>query len=473
MTTADPPPTRRSLRTLETAAVPAAAPAAAIASTATALAWLDEAAVGPAPAHSTAIPSGFRRAATDLLDRAPRRSPIRPGVLLPIAAVLVLVAGYCATTLLWPLTAVAPEVIPAVAAVAAPPASPAWPAQGSGAVTVAGMGSSAASAGDPVPIASITKVVTALVVLDRMPLRPGQEGPAYRFGYADRAEYWDYRERGESALDVPVGGTLSEYQLLQGMLIGSAGNYADRLAGSIWGSDAAFADAAGDWLSRHGIAGITVVEPTGIDPRNTATPDALLTLGRRALADPVIAGIVATPVVDLPGAGIVENTNPLVADPGVTGVKTGSLETFALLAAKEVPVGPTTVSVLAVALGQPDDQARDAAVRALLARTEEELRPFPSVAAGSVVGTIAAAWGERVDVVAAADAEVALWNGAAATITPALALTESWEGGAPAGTVTATGPLDASTIDAVLAEAIDGPSPWWRLTHPLALFGLA
>jgi len=436
-----------------------------------ALAWVQESALST-PALPP-LPPGFRRASADLLDRAPRRSPLRPGVLLPIVTMLVLLAGYCATTLLWPLTAVTPAVTPvAGVAAAAPPAAPAWPSHGTAAVTVAGM-APVASAGDAVPIASITKVVTALVVLDRMPLRPGEQGPLYRFGYADRAEYWDYRERGESALDVPVGGTLSQYQLLQGMLIGSAGNYADRLAASIWGSHAAFADAASDWLGRHGIVGITITEPTGIDPRNAASPDALLALGGRALADPVIAGIVATPAVDLPGAGLVENTNRLLVDPGVIGVKTGSLETFALLAAKEVTVGATTVTVLAVALGQPDDEARDAAVRALFARTEEELRPHPSVAAGDVVGTVSTAWGERVDVVAATDVDVVVWNGTAAVLSPALALGESWDRGADAGTVTAAGPLDAATTDAVLAEAISGPSPWWRVTHPLALFGLA
>lgn len=465
MPPADPPLTRRSLRTLATAAAPQGDPRPS------ALAWVDEGAVAAAPALSP-LPPGVRRASTGLLDHAPRRSPLRAGVLFPVAAVLALIAGYCATTLLWPLTAVTPEVTPVAAvAAAAPPAAPAWPTHGSAAVTVAGM-TPAASAAEAVPIASITKVVTALVVLDRMPLRPGEQGPLYRFEYADRAQYWDYRERGESALDVPVGGTLSQFQLLQGMLIGSAGNYADRLADSIWGSDAAFADAAGRWLSRHGITGITVVEPTGIDPRNAGSPDALLALGRRALADPVIAGIVATPVVDLPGAGVVENTNRLLVDPGVIGVKTGSLETFALLAAKDVTVGATTVTVLAVVLGQPDDEARDAAVRDLFARTEEELLPHPSVAAGDVVGTVSTTWGERVDVVAAADADVVVWNGAAAAITPAFALGESWDRGAPAGTVTATGPLDTATTDAVLAEAISGPSPWWRVTHPLALFGL-
>ena len=48
---------------------------------------------------------------------------------------------------------------------------------------------------------------------------------------------------------MPVGGSLTEYQMLQGVLLGSANNYIDRLAKEILGSDAAFADAAATWLS--------------------------------------------------------------------------------------------------------------------------------------------------------------------------------------------------------------------------------
>ncbi len=88
---------------------------------------------------------------------------------------------------------------------------------------------------------------------------------------------------GESALDVPVGGSLSEYQLLEGMLIGSADNYADRLAGESWPSDAVYANAANAWLTAHGVPGITVVEPTGFDRGNIATPAALIPLAQKAL----------------------------------------------------------------------------------------------------------------------------------------------------------------------------------------------
>ena len=122
-----------------------------------------------------------------------------------------------------------------------------------------------------------------------------------------------------------VGGSLTQYQMLQGMLIGSAGNYTDRLVSTIWPNDRVFAAAAKTWLAKHNLAGITVVEPTGIDPANTADPASLIALARVALAEPVIAEIVRTPSVTLPGAGAVVNTNDLLTDPAVIGLKTGSL----------------------------------------------------------------------------------------------------------------------------------------------------
>ena len=81
------------------------------------------------------------------------------------------------------------------------------------------------------------------------------------------------------------------------------------------------------------------------------------------MADPVIAEIVAKPAVDLPGAGLVTNTNGLLADPGVIGIKTGSLDTYNLLSAKDVVVGETTVRIYGSVLGQPDDETRLAASR--------------------------------------------------------------------------------------------------------------
>ena len=81
---------------------------------------------------------------------------------------------------------------------------------------------------------------------------------------------------------------------------------------------------------------MTVVEPTGMDSGNAASPSALIPLAQKALANPVIAEIVAKQSVDLPGAGHVENTNGLLADPGVLGLKTGTLDGWNLLSAKDV-----------------------------------------------------------------------------------------------------------------------------------------
>lgn len=439
--------------------------------------WVDADSVARAaasPRDLLGADSPYVTVGADLLGRAPRRSPFRAGVLVPIAIIALLIGGYSATTILWPLHAVAPT-IQAVQVDSIPAAltAPAWPGQGSAAVSVTGFGAPVASTQDAASIASITKVVTALVVLDVMPLALGEQGPEYRFTYSDNVRYWGYRSRGESALEVPVGGTLTQYQLLEGMLIGSANNYADRLAQNIWPNDAAFARAASDWLQAHGIPGITIVEPTGIDPSNAASAVALIPLAERALADPVIAEIVAKTSTDLPGAGHVENTNGLLVDPGVIGVKTGSLDTWNLLAAKNVTVGETPVRLYASVLGQADDQARIDATRALFTQLEAELQTEPSVTAGTTVGVIDTLWGDHVEVVTDADASVVLWNGHAGTVSTDLRLGDHRDAGDDVGTLSVKGPLDSTAVSAVLADDIEPPSIWWRLTHPLELFGLA
>ncbi|WP_214467704.1 D-alanyl-D-alanine carboxypeptidase [Microbacterium flavescens] len=445
------------------------------AATPTALTWVDERAVAapPAPMNLSAAATSYIPVENDLLAHVPRRSPLRAGVLVPASIIASLVGAYAATTLLWPLHAVEPTVAAVqVQSVAAPATELPWPEEGSAAVAVGGMAGHAASASDAESIASITKVVTALVVLDELPLAVGEQGPDYRFGYGDMLTYWEYRARGESALDVPVDGTLTEYQMLEGMLIGSANNYADRLASGLFPSDAVYADAAMTWLETHGVSGVRIVEPTGIDSRNKATPEALIVLAQKALANPVIAEIVSQGTVDLPGAGKVENTNGLLADPGVVGIKTGTLDTWNLLSAKDVTIGETPVRLYASVLGQPDDAARLDASRALYDRLEEELQLDPSVAAGTLAGTVDTDWGDTARIVVAADASVVLWNGGSGAVTPTYDLGEAREDGDTVGSLTVEGPLDAATVDLRLDGDIDDPSPWWRLTHPLELFGL-
>jgi D-alanyl-D-alanine carboxypeptidase (penicillin-binding protein 5/6) len=233
-----------------------------------------------------------------------------------------------------------------------------------------------------------------------------------------------------------------------------------------------FAAAANSWLTSHGVPGVVVYEPTGMDKRNTASPAALITLAQKALAHPVIAEIVAKQSVDLPGVGLVENTNDLLADPGVVGLKTGTLDGSNLLSAKDITIGDTTVRLYASVLDQPDNEARLAASRAIYSQLEQELQLKPSVTAGTVVGTVTTPWGAEADIVTSGDASVILWNGGAGTIDTTFELGDSRDAGDTVGSLTVTGPLDTAGVDLQLATEIPDPSPWWRLTHPLELFGL-
>ena len=441
-----------------------------------AMAWVDEdriAHTGPAARNLDAAATPYLPVGPELLSNPPHRSPLRAGVLVPILIIALLIGAYSATTLLWPLHAIPPTVEGVqVDPIAAAPAALSWPGVGSASVSVAGIDGVVASSGDPAQIASITKLVTALLVLEEMPLAPGEQGPEFRFTSRDESQYWDYLGNNESALDVPVGGTLTQYQLLEGMLIGSANNYADRLAGNLWPTDAVFASAANTWLAAHGVPGVTVVEPTGLDSRNQASPEALITLAKKAMAEPVIAEIVAKQTVELPGAGVVTNTNGLLADPGVVGIKTGSLDSYNLLSAKDLLVGDTTVRVYSAVLGQPDDAARLAASRTLYSEVEAALQPLPSVTAGTVVGRVSTRWGEEVAIVTEDDADVILWNGGAGAVTTDFSLGDARDRGADVGTLSVAGPLDSAGTTLELAADIDPPSAWWRLTHPLDLFGL-
>ncbi|WP_341977217.1 D-alanyl-D-alanine carboxypeptidase [Microbacterium sp. LTA6] len=442
---------------------------------ATALTWVDPATIANETRPGTLDGPIATANGASLLKGARLRSGFaQPQTLVPLGILAGLVTAYAGTTLLWPLHEIAPTVQAVeFEAASAPPASLTWPTQGSAAVGVEGVGA-VASALDEAGIASITKVVSTLMVLDRLPLAVGEQGPEYSFTLQDSEDYWDYRIADQSSLDVPVGGTLTEFQMLQGILLGSANNYIDRLSDEIWGSERAFADAAEVWLRERGLEGITVVTPSGFDEGNTATPEALVKLAQLAMENPVFASIVGTKSVDIPGVGVVTNGNGMLADAGVVGIKTGTLEYYNLLTAKDVPVGDITVRLYAAVLGQNGDDERLAVTRTLFAEAEAALQTQkPTVPAGTVVGEVQTVWGESAKIVTDADAAVILWNAGTAEVTPELDLGDTQAAGDVVGTLTATGPLNTAETKLTLADELAGPSPWWRLTHPLELFGIA
>src|SRR5437764_11909320 len=147
-------------------------------------------------------------------------------VLAPVGLAVLLAVNY-----LRPIPAVAAAQTIARASGGGSPASLPWPAQGQGAIGAEGAGVLAASARPrPQPIASVAKVMTALVVLDARPLRSGESGPAVIVSADDVTEFQQEQANGESVVPVQAGEQLTEYQALQALLVPSGNNFAALLA---------------------------------------------------------------------------------------------------------------------------------------------------------------------------------------------------------------------------------------------------
>src|SRR5262245_849457 len=72
------------------------------------------------------------------------------------------------------------------------------------------------------PIASITKMMTAHVILKNHPLRIGETGPTIPITASDARRYQEMIAEDQSAVPVLAGSSMTQLQLLQGLLVPSA-----------------------------------------------------------------------------------------------------------------------------------------------------------------------------------------------------------------------------------------------------------
>ena len=246
---------------------------------------------------------------------------------------------------------------------AAPPIP--WPSQGESAVSVPALGVQLTSGHEvPVPIASLTKVMAAYVLLRDHPLAPGRSGPTLTMSGADQSEYDDDLAQGISTLPVAAGEGLTEQQLLQGALLRSAGDYMDAMARWDSGSVEDFVARMNSTAASLGMHATHYADTTGVDPASASTPTDQLLVGYRAMRTPAFAAIVGMSSVTLPLVGAVQGYTPLVGTYGVVGVKSGwtseagACDMLALAHAVPAPpaggrgTGPTSMLVLAVVIGQ-------------------------------------------------------------------------------------------------------------------------
>lgn len=203
-------------------------------------------------------------------------------------------------------------------------ASVAWPAEGAAAVAVGSGRVHAAGSVQPVPIASLAKVMTALVVLRSRPISAHDPGFTITITSEDDVDTERRRLDGESVVPVAVGEMLTEHQALQALLLPSANNIAMALARAVSGSTDAFVDEMNAEARRLAMTATVYTDPSGFDPGTVSTAGDQLLLARAAMRIDAFAQIVAEPAATIPEAGPIYNTNALVGHDGFIGIKTGS-----------------------------------------------------------------------------------------------------------------------------------------------------
>jgi serine-type D-Ala-D-Ala carboxypeptidase (penicillin-binding protein 5/6) len=361
---------------------------------------------------------------TEYGQRTPdRRRPHRFRLLLSGAVALVLLGvTLLVTAPLWhslPPPTVELTVPTSTTIPGAVPALP-WPSSGQAAVSVQGLGALGTSGRTTaVPIASVTKVMTAYVVLTDHPLDAGEQGPTLTVSAQQAAAYPQEQARGESVVPVTAGAVFTQRQALQAVLLPSANNMSRILAAWDAGSADAFVAKMNATAAALGMSNTHYTDPSGLDPRSVSTAVDQVILARKAMALPAFAEIVAQPKATLPVAGTVTNYNTLVGQDGIVGVKTGSTDEAGgcLVWAAVVEVGSSKLTIVGAVLGQPgaDTPAQLASVftatRPLVRAAAAALAVHTVVQAGQPVATVRGPLGASTTMNVDGKLDVIGWSG--------------------------------------------------------------
>lgn len=162
---------------------------------------------------------------------------------------------------------------------------------------------------ESVPMASLTKLLTLMVVLDA----DQDLGELLTVTQADM----DTLKHTHSG--VPVGATLTRGKMMELALMASDNHAASSLARHYPGGMPAFLNAVQDKLAVLRLSGTQVVEPTGLSPQNRSTAADLAVVAREAAAYPVIVAATTQSRGEATVNGRpwqAQNTNRLVGKPG-------------------------------------------------------------------------------------------------------------------------------------------------------------
>lgn len=200
------------------------------------------------------------------------------------------------------------------------------------------------------PMASITKLMTAVVALDNLNHKTDTIITVPASATAETG----------SRMNLETGERMSSGNLIKGMLIASANDAAATLAATTARTREQFVNQMNSKAKELGLNNTNFENPTGFDaPNHYSTALDLAKLTQHALKNPVIAQAVSTQKITLSDISqnkkhTVTNTNQLLGKyDNVIGVKTGTTEEagLSLIAAATSRSGQTVIVVL---LASPD-----------------------------------------------------------------------------------------------------------------------
>ncbi|MFI6106394.1 D-alanyl-D-alanine carboxypeptidase [Streptomyces sp. NPDC051310] len=426
---------------------------------------------GPAGRSREAAPGvPAAPAYTPLLPERPARTlPRRIRTWAPVGVVLLLLL--CAgVQLVRPLPA--PTLTPALSPAYTFPGGPLkmpWPGEGQGAVEVEGVGVIGTyGSGEPAPIASVTKVMTAYVILREHPLTGDASGPDIT---VDAAAEREGRNPDESRVPVRKGEKYTQKQMLQMLLLPSANNIARLLARWDAGSEARFVGKMNAAARELGMTGTTYTDPSGLDATTVSTAVDQVKLAKAAMRSEVLREIVDSSHVTLPGsAGRIDNGNSILPRPGVTGVKTGSSTPAGanLLWSADTVVDGEERRIVGMVMGVRNAESlREKLVlaietysRGLIEAAQKGVTSATVVEEGDVVGYVNRPLGGRIPLVATKDVRPVGWPGLTVKLelgSGGRPLPRSAKAGAVVGEVRAGEGAGAVRVPVALREDLVGP----------------
>ena len=319
----------------------------------------------------------------------------------------------------------------------------------------------------PIATASLAKMITVQVVLDKYPLKAGESGPTITMTNDDESRYWWAVNNGGSNARVIAGEQITERQLLEGILLVSANNMADSLAIWAFGSIDGYHQAARRWLDKNNLVSTIVGgDASGFSSETKSTPTDLCKIMLLATKQPALVEILSANTATLPTGEVLQSTNRLLGQNGIFAGKTGYTDEAGrgLMVASHQQIGNVQLTTAAISLSNDSYDAAFDTTNQLVLALANDLQVY-SIAKGEPIGEISSLWGSQTDLSVNHTVVIPYWSDQPPTIK--LSINRQITDSLSPNTIIGTLQIGTNYINVHATSGIEPARLAWRLTTPI------